>query len=239
MTTGRMQFLSQSMNRLADFSFILADKAMPEKGPAKNLYLLHGLTGTDTDWLWGGGNAHQIAKEFHLNIFMPTCGNTFYLDLPGNGNAYGSYIGKEFVRYTQQIFHLSSAREDNLIGGFSMGGYGALHAALSYPDSFSRAAVLSAASPREALSYLKPSGVSSVADPTAEAECLLRRGVALPKLYMACGTEDSLLPASREYQTFFSAHMDDFLYEEGPGMHDWSFWNLYVLRGLRWLLGGL
>ena len=87
MASGRMEFHAESIMQHTNFSFVLPnDVAMEEVFDPKyydrdpvNLILLHGLTGTDTDWLYGGV-AQLMAIQYNVNIFMPTTGNSFYLD---------------------------------------------------------------------------------------------------------------------------------------------------------------
>ena len=264
MATGRMQYLSSALNKITEFSFVLPNdlSAQDRAGnphflrPVKNLYLLHGLTGIDTDWLWGGGCARELAREYNLNIFMPTCGNNYYIDRPGRGNAYGRFTGKEFVDYTRALFGLSDKREDTLIGGFSMGGYGTLQAAFTYPGTFAGAIALSAANPTvsadpegrdnpedryEAEFYHALFGEQAEAEaglknPESRAAQAAGRGEALPRLYLACGTEDALIWINRRYRDHLSKAVPDLRFEEGPGSHDWAFWNDYIRRGLEYLL---
>ena len=264
MATGRMQYLSEALNRITEFSFVINNDAREEDRngnlyydrPAKNLYLLHGLTGIDTDWIWGGGNAHQLSRRYHLNIFMPTCGNNFYLDRPGTGNAYGTFAGKEFVDYTRSVFGLSGRREDTYIGGLSMGGFGAMQMAFSHPETFAGAIALSSPNPVETV---PPSGwdtdlprydaaflrevfgeaegaAASVKNPKMRAARVLEAGGVLPRLYLACGTEDTLIDVNRSYRDYFRFRIPNFRYEEGPGIHDWEFWREYIARGLEWVL---
>jgi S-formylglutathione hydrolase FrmB len=62
---------------------------------------------------------------------------------------------------------------------------------------------------------------------------ILREGCVLPDLYIACGYNDTLVPENRT----FSRHLESIgfphVYEEGPGTHEWLFWNPYIKRGLR------
>jgi S-formylglutathione hydrolase FrmB len=57
----------------------------------------------------------------------------------------------------------------------------------------------------------------------------------LPKLYMACGTEDFLLEKNRDYHKFLLEQGIGVTYEEGPGGHEWDFWDRYIHRVLEWL----
>ena len=61
-------------------------------------------------------------------------------------------------------------------------------------------------------------------------------GTAIPKLYLAIGTDDALLPANRQFRDFLESEGAVFRYEEGPGVHDWTFWNEYIDRGLASIL---
>lgn len=319
MASGRMEFHAESIMQHANFAYILPyDMPMEEvKEPKyyerepKSLILLHGLTGTDTDWLFGGV-AQIMAMQYNLAIFMPTTGNSFYLDKGYAGANYAEYVGEELPDFINKVFGFCESRENTLVGGLSMGGYGALHTAFTYPDRFSGCIGLSSAVVinsaierfrREGLldpddqshdpaSYetLDPDVVPRYAgtdaagsesckkataasgeaadseeeDPVgdilplpmlldvfgdpkklkgsdkdleAQYKKLKASGDPLPKLYMAIGTEDSLLGANRDFVRFLKDEGADLTYEEGPGIHDWIFWNEYIDRGLKCLLG--
>jgi pimeloyl-ACP methyl ester carboxylesterase len=152
MASGRMEFHAESIMQHTNFSFVLPnDVAMEEVFDLKyydrdpmNLILLHGLTGTDTDWLYGGV-AQLMAIQYNLNIFMPTTGNSFYLDQGYKGRNYCEFIAEELPEYIQKTFGIKMERENTMIGGLSMGGYGSLHTALTYPEKFSACIALSSA----------------------------------------------------------------------------------------------
>ena len=59
-----------------------------------------------------------------------------------------------------------------------------------------------------------------------------------PALYLSCGTEDELLADNRA----FHRHLDEagypHHYEEGPGAHEWAFWDRQIERVLDWLPPG-
>ena len=103
MASGRMEFHADTIMQHANFAFVLPnDVNMPEvkdprhyERPAKSLILLHGLTGTDTDWLFGGV-AQEMAVQYNLAVFMPTAGNNFFLDRGYRGGNWGSFVGEEF-----------------------------------------------------------------------------------------------------------------------------------------------
>jgi len=59
---------------------------------------------------------------------------------------------------------------------------------------------------------------------------LLEEKADLPKIYMACGVEDSLLEPNRDFRDWLQASGVDVTYEEGPGAHEWDFWNRYIKK---------
>ena len=61
----------------------------------------------------------------------------------------------------------------------------------------------------------------------------------IPLLYMAIGTEDDLLENNREFRDFLVKEGAELIYEEGPGIHDWFFWNEYLDKGLGKVLAKL
>ena len=152
MATGNLRFYSISQMGLVNISYVIPNDVPPEmvgvnphyQRPMKTLYLLHGFSGNENDWLYTG-LAEEVAGAYNLAVIMITTGNNFYLDRKATGCQYGTYAGKEVVEYTRNIFCLSDKREDTLIGGLSMGGFGAIHTALAYPETFGGVVALSSA----------------------------------------------------------------------------------------------
>ena len=263
MAAGRMEFLADTIMQHTNFSFVLPTDSIIEEikdptyydRPAKALILLHGLTGTDTDWLYGGV-AHEVSKQYNLAIFMPTVGNSFYLDRGYAGGNYGSFVGEELPAFIRKVFGYCQSREDTIIAGLSMGGFGALHTALAYPDTFSSCIALSSALVIHEIARFKgrkndvmPEGLirevfgdpETILDSDRNPEFLYRRNKAAgkknPRIYMAIGTEDSLRECNQEFSSFLENEKADFFYEDGPGVHNWDFWNGYLPRGIEWALG--
>ena len=258
-----MEFHADTLMQHTNFSFVLPndvemeevfDKSHYEREPL-NLILLHGLTGTDTDWLYGGV-AQLMAIQYNVNIFMPTTGNSFYLDKGYKGRNNASFIAEELPAYIQKTFGIELKRDNTMIGGLSMGGYGAIHTALMYPEKYSACIALSSALvvrdvanvPDSEVGGVLPAGFreelfgdpSKLIDSDKNPEVLYRRikeqGKEAPFMYLAIGTEDNLLPSNRLFRDFLEDEGADFFYEEGPGAHTWQFWNEYIDRGLKKVL---
>ncbi|WP_426351061.1 alpha/beta hydrolase [Alloiococcus sp. CFN-8] len=222
----------------------------------KTLYLLHGIMGNYTDWTYLS-RAVQLAEKFKIAIIMPSGDNSFYVDNEKNLSFYGEYIGRELVEETRRLLPLSKRREDTFIGGLSMGGYGALRNGLKYSDTFSAVAGLSsafvidlAAAPDDpVVPFRKKSYFESIFgdisklpgsdnDPEALIENILKEEKELPRLFIACGTEDFLLQYNRDFRDFLVDRNVPHIYHESRGGHDWIFWDQYLEKMLRWLKRG-
>ena len=77
------------------------------------------------------------AAHYGLVVVMPSFGRSFYLDQP-NGQHYFTYLVEELPAVPGKCIRLQPAREDTLIAGNSMGGYGAFKAALLHPERIAR-----------------------------------------------------------------------------------------------------
>lgn len=255
-----VNFISKCLMRTVTFNAIIpVDKFGPqaenaEQKPLKTLYLLHGIFGNYTDWV-NGTRIQAWAEANDLAVIMPSGENRFYLDDEKSGELYGEFIGKELVEFTRKLFPLSDKREDTFIAGLSMGGYGAIRNGLKYAGNFGCVIGLSAAlvhdtwkdadnsapiftfrrSYYEAIfgEYDKVKG--SDKDPKALLLKLKKEGRPVPKMYLCCGTEDGLVTANRDFRDFLNENGVDLTYVEGPGKHDWVFWDTYIKKVLDWL----
>lgn len=260
MAVIEVNFISKCLMRTVTFNAIIpVDKFGPqaenaEQKPLKTLYLLHGIFGNYTDWV-NGTRIQAWAEANDLAVIMPSGENRFYLDDEKSGELYGEFIGKELVEFTRKLFPLSDKREDTFIAGLSMGGYGAIRNGLKYAENFGCVIGLSAAlvhdtwkdadnsapiftfrrSYYEAVfgEYDKVKG--SDKDPKALLLKLKEEGRPVPKMYLCCGTEDGLVTANRDFRDFLNENGVDLTYVEGPGKHDWVFWDTYIKKVLDWL----
>ena len=219
------------------------------KEPLKTLYLLHGITGDEKDWLYGTSIA-RYAEENHIAIIMPDGNNNFYVD-NWAGERWGEFIGKELVEVTRNLFPLSRKREDTYIGGLSMGGYGAIRNGLKYSDTFSKIIALSSAlivydvptSTEDApIPGMRRSGyerrfgpVDKVIGSDMDPEWLYENCKNDMKIFMAIGEDDFLTVQNRRYKAFLEEKGADLYYYEEPGTHEWPFWDRNIERALKWL----
>lgn len=225
----------------------------------KTLYLLHGFSGNSTDWVTGS-NAMDISRKYNLAIVMPSGENSFYINRKGTGNAYETFIVEELFDYICSNFGLSRKVEDNFIGGLSMGGFGALRLGAKYNKKYGAVFGLSSAMiihdiaghtseeidhmPIQIADYDYYQSIfgdpMQLEDSDHNPEYIIKNKVAkgekIPPVFMACGTEDSLLEQNRAYRDFLKEMQADITYYESRGIHDWKFWTEYLEPAVQWAL---
>ena len=226
------------------------------RGPFPTVYLLHGYTGSRTDYLTQSGIA-QWAQRHRCAVFMPDGGNFFYLDCEAMGEDYGRLIGEELVEATRGMFNLSCRREDTVIAGLSMGGFGAIINGLRYPEVFGSVIAMSSALivediisgriekehlPSVPLSYYRtvfgPADqvANSVKDPVFLAKKDLEKGC-FPRLFLSCGTEDFLWRNNLSFHEELEKMGYPHTFWTAPGVHNFDFWNQALPAGLDWCFG--
>lgn len=220
-------------------------------GPHPTLYLLHGMSDDDTIWL-RRTSIERYVSNLGLAVVMPQVDLSFYTDM-AEGNRYWTFISEELPAKCRSFFPLSSRREDNLVAGLSMGGYGAFKLALRRPDMFAAAASLSGAlnmSRRiedDAVEGSAGSLFRRIFGPDGPAGTdndLLHlldnfrseeQRHQAPMLYQCCGTEDFLYEDNLTFRDACQSAGMKLTYEEGPGAHEWGYWDTQIQKVLKWL----
>ncbi len=219
----------------------------------KTLYLLHGNGGDHTNWI-RYSSIERYAQKRQLAVVMPSAYVSSYSNMV-HGMDYFSYLSEELPLFVRAMLPLSKKREDNFVAGLSMGGRGAFLWAFRRPEFFAAAACLSGSldidemisrySQENATATLKRfedtyGDITKIKgsdnDVYALAKKLKESGAQLPKLYMACGTED--VRHETQFKPFIAYAKQiglDLYHEEGPGIHDFDFWDPYIARVINWL----
>ena len=247
-----IEYFSRALHRATSFDMLIPNDS-PENAsrPLSTLFLLHGYTGKAENWVPDG-----LPEKYGFAIVMPTAENSFYLNGEPTGTAYQAMVGEELVDYVRRTFHLANGPEDTCIAGLSMGGFGALHTGLMYPETFGGIMALSSALIIYQLAKMTPDMQNPMAnyeyyvdtfgdlkkaaksDHNPEVLYLRNRenNIENPKIFMACGKEDFLIKENRRMKNFLKKQNADFRYVEGHGVHDWNFWVPYSEQGIRYLL---
>ena len=219
------------------------------KKPLKTLYLLHGVTGDEKDWLYGT-RIERYAIENKIAVIMPDGNNNFYID-NCETEQWGEFIGRELIEVTRNLFPLSHKREDTFIGGLSMGGYGAIRNGLKYNDIFSHIIALSSAiitydipnyTDEAPVAWQKKKyaerifgDLTKVIGSDIDPEQLFIDCTNKVRIFMAIGTEDFLYGHNQRYRNFLLSQGADLTYIEEPGGHEWELWDRNIIKGIKWL----
>jgi len=251
MSLIHIEYRSKELDITTNITVYLPDFD-PYKGPEKYpvLWLLHGTYGNHNDWSrFSRIERHIKENGYKIAAVMPDGADSAYVDMAigGRGTRYQSYIGKELPKFLRSLFPLSDKREENFIGGLSMGGQGALRLAFTFPEQYCEAIALSSGNP---LDYYgrKPDGTMGYHDrlmkcfgsgyanelwnTPADLYYLMKKlqdeGKPLPKLYMACGTEDNNYPHAVSFYEKAKEMGFDVEFHGAPGVHNWKFWDPWI-----------
>lgn len=256
MANLQIEFYSNCLRRPTTFKILLPNDFNDDWPPEqrrqgqrmKTLFLLHGYTGAASNWV-----PPHLATLYNFAIVMPNGENGFWVDGLSTGHKYGSYVGLELVDYLRKTFRLAMGPEETYVMGLSMGGFGALHTALAWPDRFGKAAALSSALIIHDKARMRPDDPDTHANYEYYRECfgdletveqsrnnpevlvdeLLADCRPMPGILMACGTEDFLLENNRRFHRFLLDRGVDHQYFESPGTHNDAFWDEYAPRMIR------
>jgi putative tributyrin esterase len=257
MILTEVKFKSETLGLGCTMNVILPQRPLADaqtKKPVKypTLYLLHGHSDDHTAWQrWT--SIERYAEKYNLAVVMPAVNLSFYTDM-AHGGQYWQFISEEVPAVARDLFPLSAKRADNFVAGLSMGGYGAFKMALSHPERFAAAASLSGVvNIREVLnerddpeSAIWLEGMRNIfgADLTKVAgsqndlftlAAQVARGTPKPKLYQCCGTEDFLYANNLSFRDYAKTLPLYLTYTEGPGEHNWAYWDAMIQQVLAWL----
>ncbi len=206
----------------------------------KCLYLLHGLSDDNTTWL-RRTSIERYALDYGVCVVMPSGGKSFYTDMKYGMN-YFSYITEELPNIISEFLKISPNREDTYIAGQSMGGYGALKAALRKPENYNAVAGLSSVADIKSLpidKVLEPVFGTETSIPDEDDLFYLAEKTnsspLKPRIYMGVGTEDFLYKSNIKLKEHFEKLDYDFTYQESKGEHNWEFWDDYINHVLKWM----
>lgn len=254
MANMTLTFYSKELMRETNIQVLLPDmgetwRESPGKKKYPVLYLLHGLGGNETDWI-RKTSLERYAADRQVILVMPNGETGFYTDTAYHMN-YFTFLTEELPWYLKNWLPISEQRDHTFIAGLSMGGYGALKAALTNPDRYAAAAFFSAALEPEHLEETFPNeeekpfvrrnietifGTLSPLPPAHDLYSLLetdcRGGKKLPFLIHYIGTEDFLYEMNQRFERYAKDLGVPILYEEWSGAHEWQFWDLCIKKTL-------
>lgn len=273
MAVVKMNFLSQALGMQTNVTICIPTYSFSDVISGMNetyvpgmkyqvLWLLHGGSGDDSDYL-NFSNIARYADENKIAVVMPSGYDSFYTDWNSeyDGARYYTYVTEELFHMLPTLFPFSTAREDNFIGGLSMGSHGAMKIAVNHPERYAAALIMSG-------SAIRPenveAGLNVVAEQSGPLPTILKRisflnqedfvkgtendvnaiaaqkaqsGEPLSRFFITCGGDDFALGGTKYGCEFLKNLGYDVFFEEIPGyVHEWDFWDLALRKALKeWL----
>jgi S-formylglutathione hydrolase FrmB len=219
--------------------------------PFKTLWLLHGLHGDNTSWM-RKSSIERYVKKYNLAVVMPSVDRSWYTNTAYEVN-YFNFVAYELPALMRSTFKAySDKREDNIVAGLSMGGYGSLTLALTCPMQYGSCISLSGSLDvtrkgrkcninewRSIFGFdieTPDELCGSEHDLFALAKNNAESGLPFPKLYMWCGTEDTLIDINKKYDDHLTSLGVPHLFEFSEGDHSWKWWDMHIKDGLKYIL---
>lgn len=245
MANLNVKYFSKALNRCIFFDMYIPNDSDENKDKKmRTLFLLHGYTGNAYNWV-----PEYLCQKYNFAVVTPNGENGFWLDGLSTGHKYCTFVGSELVDYIRRTFNLAMNADETYIMGLSMGGFGALHTGLTYPETFGKISAMSSAIITYELPHMKSGDDNGMANYDYYHECFgdlekvlesdnnpevlakrLKEQGRLPEIFMCCGTEDFLLENNRQFHEYLNSIDVKHSYFESKGAHDMDFWNEYTKK---------
>lgn len=219
---------------------------LPDEGDLKQvkvIYLLHGLTDNCTGWARYTA-CERYARERGVALVMPEVQRSFYID-GVHGLKYFTYVSQELPQAVHRMFGLSLEKEKSYVMGLSMGGFGALKCALTYPERYAGCGSFSGVTDLEGMRALPDGSLRSWefdallgAGKQAGAEndlFLLAEKKNLPPIYLSCGEQDRLYGLNVKFAQHLEKLGVQYRFDHRAGAHTWDFWDQSLRDCMNWL----
>lgn len=247
----QMHLHSKTLKKSVELNVLLPQNINGES--YKTLWLLHGLTDDHTAWM-RFSSIERYAEQAGIAVVMPNADRSWYTNTAYDAK-YKTFITHELPDLLRSHFKgMSDKREDNIIGGLSMGGYGAVKLALLHPEKYGACISLSGSfditrknRPVNINEWRSIFGFETESpdelgggehDLFAIAERFAESGATTPKMYMWCGTEDHLIDLNHRFHEHLNTLGIDHKYEYSEGNHSWKWWDMHIQSGLNAVLNG-
>jgi S-formylglutathione hydrolase FrmB len=256
-TEGRVERFtvpSASMGREIKV-WVVLPPASPENKDSRLpiLYALHGRSAPYDTFANMPRLRAAVAARPMIVAGFDADASSFYLDSPlsqRSGRApdpdvqvksrFTTFFFDEFMPAIEARYGADPARR--MLTGFSMGGFGAFHYALTKPGLVVSVSSMSGVffEPRSPTEGPSPR-IASLLGPQAthagthqalaiypRIERLVAAGAKLPAIYLHCGTEDRLAGESRNLHASLTRLGVAHEHHESPGGHDWAYWSATI-----------
>ncbi len=246
MISVKLNLFSNVLQMNSDVRVLFPDD-ISDNEKLKVLWLCHGGSGDENDWLYNSTVA-EFPDKYHISVVMVDAEDSCYVDM-AYGRKFTQFLGSELPEILYGMFkHLSCQRDDNYICGLSNGGYGCFIVGLTYPERYSAIGAFSAGDKADVRyqegecegmsSRIRMFGKTDIKDTKYSIRYLARelskRECAKPRVYHACGGKDPWLDLNLLVKETFEELDDkafDYEYDKIDDLgHEWKFWDIEVRK---------
>jgi enterochelin esterase-like enzyme len=189
------------------------------------LYLLHGIGGTESEWVDGASvdvimdNLYYEEKVQPMIIVMPNGRAAKDDSVPENVYSFSSVLAfnnfendlmKDLIPFIEENYPVYTDKEHRAIAGLSMGGGQSLNIGMGDLDMFSYVGAFSAAPNTRTARQLLP-------DPKIANE-------KLKVLWLSCGLSDNILYVTDDIHQYLTEKDVEHIFYTLKGGHDWVVW---------------
>jgi S-formylglutathione hydrolase FrmB len=202
------------------------------------VYLLHGYSGSYSDWVRRVTDLQNLADENKLMIVCPDGAyGSWYFDSPVDLNMhYETNVGIEIPNYIDSVYRTVRDRKGRAITGLSMGGHGGIFLGFRHAEFFGACGSMSGA--LDVSQITRGYNMDRILGDTLANKQNYIGWSAInviekyPKDSLAiiidCGTEDRIFHMSKRTHEKMMSLKIPHDYIERPGKHDWDYWRKAV-----------
>jgi len=234
-TVDTVTVFSNSMHREIKTVVIKPTDYNQFKGNYPVVYLLHGYSGNQSDWIKKVPSLQKLVDENQLLIVCPDGGfSSWYFDSPIDSNyRYETFVSAEVPAYIDEHYHTIKDRRGRAITGLSMGGHGGLFIGYRHADEFGACGSMSGGVDLS-FSVHKFDVAQRIGDisifPENWKKYSVMNVVEIPPaqpivIIFDCGVDDFFYENNKALHQKLVAMKVKHDYIERPGKHEWSYWS--------------
>lgn len=224
---------------------IITPNDLSKQKTYKVAYVLHGLCGNNKTWL--DYSMLSVYALYGNTIYiLPDAERSFYANME-YGFRYFDYITEELPTICKNLLPISSHKEDTIILGGSMGGYGALVCALSKPEQYGICGAFSSCClflkqglsdmKHNNIKYQQQFGKQLINDfttifgtnlswkPEYDILELFKNLKQFPQIYLTCGTNDFFYSDHIHFCNELKSKNIPFSFEQWNAQHDFIYFD--------------
>ena len=251
----QIQFFSSALNVASTVNVILPEAnqgigmgASEGSDLPDVLYLLHGYSDDHSIWM-RRTSLERYAASHNLAVIMPAVNHSFYCN-EVYGERYWDYVSEELPQVMHRFLRLSDDPDRTFVAGLSMGGYGAMRLALTYPERFGAAASFSGSVDladlfswernESELHRIFGEELEIRGTETDTYELMRKNADAYhkPRLWVGCGTADFLFHQQGPFVSALKTNGWDVTYvKKKDAVHEWGFWDEQIRAFINFIYG--